>query len=100
MLLTYLGRFLVHVLRPQFTWCDSLAFLVGVSLPVITWLVDDAVIEFALDLVGWELLAGLGLILLVRAFAAPYLMWRELMVHVSQLHRELDGQERARHADS
>jgi hypothetical protein len=90
MLRTYVHRILGHIFCPRLTWRDAFAFLLGVAIPLTVWLTVDEIIEFANELIGWELLAGLGLVILIRAIAAPYDMWRELILHVSELHREMD----------
>jgi hypothetical protein len=90
MLRTYVYRFLGQVFRPRLTWRDGIAFVLGIAVPMAIWSAADDFIEFAADQVWTELLAGLALVVLMRAVAAPYDMWRELLVYISELHREMD----------
>jgi hypothetical protein len=90
MLRAYVQRFLGHVFQPRLTTRDVIAFLFGLAVPLALWFVADEFIQFPADRVWPELLVGLALVVLMRAIAAPYDMWRELLTHVSELHRELD----------
>ena len=87
---TYVHRLLGQVFRPRLTGRDVIAFVLGVAVPLAIWFAAEEITEFAADLVWTELLAGLALVVLMRAVAAPYDMWRELLIHISELHREMD----------
>jgi hypothetical protein len=90
MLRIFLHGFLARVFRPRVTWRDVFAFMLGVAIPLAFWLVADEFTELAANPVWTELLAGFGLVILVRAVVAPYDMWRELIVQVREMHREID----------
>lgn len=90
MLRTYAHRFLGQVFQPRLTWRDGIAFVLGIAVPLAIWFAAGDLIELAADQVWTELLAGLALVVLMRAVAAPYDMWRELLVHISELYREMD----------
>jgi hypothetical protein len=83
----YLHGLTARVFRSRMTWCDALAFIFGAAVPLTVWFVAG---EFVGDLMWAELLASLGSVVLMRAIIAPYDMWRELILHVKELHREMD----------
>lgn len=90
MLRAYVHRFLGHVFEPRLTARDVIAFAFGLAFPLTIWFVADEFIAFPVERVWPELLAGVALVVLTRAIVAPYDMWRELLMHVSELHREMD----------
>ena len=91
MLWAYVNRILRCVFNPTFTWLDAAGLLLGLLVPPMVWLTGGPIAELAIDVVSWELIAGLVFLMALRAIAAPYLMWRELISYVSDLHRELDS---------
>lgn len=90
MLRAYLRKLFAFVFCSRFTWRDAPGFLLGLAVPLIIWLASGASSESAHEIGSWEILAGIGLVVLLRAVVASYVMWRELTIYVSQLHRELD----------
>jgi hypothetical protein len=91
MLWAYTNRFLACVFRPRLTWRDVAAFVLGFMVPLGVWLTREEAGEFAMNIVSSEFLAGLGVVLLLRLICAPYIIWRELIAYISELHQELDG---------
>jgi hypothetical protein len=91
MLWAYTNRFLECVFRPRLTWRDVAAFVLGFMVPLGVWLAKEEAGEFAMSIVSSEFLAGVGVVLLLRLICAPYIIWRELIAYISELHQELDG---------
>ena len=90
MLWAYINRFLLCAFRPQLTWADLIAFVVGFFIPMMVWFVSEVPDDFRMSMIRDQFLVGLIVVLLLRFICAPYLIWRELIAYVSELHRELD----------
>jgi hypothetical protein len=92
MLWAYINRFLLCAFRPQLTWADVIAFLLGFFIPLAAWFASEESDDFrmSMSMIRDEFLVGIIFVLLLRFICAPYLIWRELIAYVSELHRELD----------
>jgi hypothetical protein len=90
MLWAYLCGLFRCVVRPGFSRRDAVGFIFGMAIPLTAWQLRDEVIESAIDVLDWQLLAGLIVVLLLRAIAAPYVIWKEQIAYISELRQELD----------
>jgi hypothetical protein len=94
MLRAYIIRLFICALRPKLTWADVITFMLGFFAPLIVWLVGEEDHEFRISTIRDEFLVGIIVLLVLRFICAPYLIWRELIAYVCELHRELDGKRR------